>query len=165
MPSDDPQKVVPHSPQNLAFAADSVPHFGHFLVAFMELPHSGQNFASALTFAPHFGQGTVSMISLAPHELQNFAPTVLEAPHFGQSMTCCGAGGARMWMEEQLGSRINENRTTEAVATGATKIAIGCPFCKVMLADGVTSAQQAGTAGDQVQVVDVAQLLLDTMTP
>ena len=70
-----------------------------------------------------------------------------------------------MWMEEQLGSRINENRTNEAIETGATKIAIGCPFCKVMLADGVTSAQQAGTAGESVQVVDVAQLLLETVTP
>ena len=78
---------------------------------------------------------------------------------------CCGAGGARMWMEEQLGTRINENRTAEAVDTGATKIAIGCPFCKVMLADGVTSLQADGTAGENVQVVDVAQLLLDTVKP
>jgi Fe-S oxidoreductase len=81
----------------------------------------------------------------------------------GNMSFCCGAGGARMWMEEQLGSRINENRTAEALGTGATKIAIGCPFCKVMLADGVTSAQQDGNAGEDVQVVDVAQLLLETV--
>jgi Fe-S oxidoreductase len=76
---------------------------------------------------------------------------------------CCGAGGARMWMEERLGTRINENRTAEAVATGAEQIAIGCPFCRVMLADGLTSAQANGKAADTVSVVDVSQLLLEAV--
>jgi Fe-S oxidoreductase len=55
---------------------------------------------------------------------------------------CCGAGGARMWMEEKLGTRINVNRTEE-VATGAERIAVGCPFCKVMLSDGLKVAEGA----------------------
>jgi Fe-S oxidoreductase len=73
---------------------------------------------------------------------------------------CCGAGGARMWLEESLGTRINDNRTAEAVATGADTIAIGCPFCRVMLGDGLAARQGAGQAGPDVQVADVAQLLL-----
>jgi hypothetical protein len=73
---------------------------------------------------------------------------------------CCGAGGARMWMEENIGERINENRTNEAVGTGADQIAVGCPFCRVMLSDGLTAAQAKGTAREEVEVLDVAQMLL-----
>ena len=73
---------------------------------------------------------------------------------------CCGAGGARMWMEETIGERINNNRTNEAVATGADQIAVGCPFCRVMLSDGLTAAQSDGTAREEVEVLDVAQMLL-----
>ncbi|WP_110206935.1 heterodisulfide reductase-related iron-sulfur binding cluster [Nocardioides daejeonensis] len=73
---------------------------------------------------------------------------------------CCGAGGARMWMEETLGERINVNRTKEAVGTGADQIAVGCPFCRVMLADGLTAEQAAGNAREEVEVLDVAQMLL-----
>jgi hypothetical protein len=65
-----------------------------------------------------------------------------------------------MWMEERIGERINENRTREAVATGADQIAVGCPFCRVMLDDGLTSAQSKGEAGEAVEVLDVAQMLL-----
>ncbi|WP_235738541.1 heterodisulfide reductase-related iron-sulfur binding cluster [Nocardioides alcanivorans] len=73
---------------------------------------------------------------------------------------CCGAGGARMWMEETLGERINVNRTKEAVGTGADQIAVGCPFCRVMLADGLTAEQADGNAREEVEVLDVAQMLL-----
>jgi Fe-S oxidoreductase len=64
-----------------------------------------------------------------------------------------------MWMEERIGKRINNDRTEEALATGATAVAVGCPFCRVMLSDGLTQAQAAGQ-GDGVEVLDVAQLLL-----
>ena len=73
---------------------------------------------------------------------------------------CCGAGGARMWMEEKIGERINLNRTDEAVGTGADQIAVGCPFCRVMLADGLTKMQADGEAREEVEVLDVAQMLL-----
>jgi Fe-S oxidoreductase len=73
---------------------------------------------------------------------------------------CCGAGGARMWMEEKIGKRVNIERTEEAIATGAGTIAIACPFCRVMLSDGVAEAQADVEREDQVQVMDVAQLLL-----
>jgi hypothetical protein len=65
-----------------------------------------------------------------------------------------------MWMEERVGERINVNRTTEAVGTGADQIAIGCPFCRVMLSDGLTALQAKGEAREEVEVLDVAQLLL-----
>jgi Fe-S oxidoreductase len=97
-----------------------------------------------------------------PRELIEALPgvTLAEMPRTGSRSFCCGAGGARMWMEEKLGSRINVNRTEEAVATGADKIAVACPFCRVMLSDGLTSKQADGTAGEHVEVVDVAQMLL-----
>ena len=81
-------------------------------------------------------------------------------PRHGDRSFCCGAGGARMWMEEKLGTRINANRTAEAVATGADQVAVACPFCRVMLADSLTAEQAEGTAREDVQVVDVAQMLL-----
>ena len=97
-----------------------------------------------------------------PRDLIGALPGVelREMPRSRERSFCCGAGGARMWMEERLGTRINDNRTAEAVATGADAIAIGCPFCRVMLSDGLTSAQAAGTAREEVQVLDVAQMLL-----
>jgi Fe-S oxidoreductase len=97
-----------------------------------------------------------------PRELLAAIPstTFAEMPRHGTRSFCCGAGGARMWMEERLGERINANRTAEAVATGAGQIATACPFCRVMLSDGLTSLQAAGNASEDIEVLDVAQLLL-----
>ena len=97
-----------------------------------------------------------------PRELLQVLPGAdfVEMPRNSERSFCCGAGGARMWMEENLGSRINVNRTTEAVATGADQIAVGCPFCRVMLSDGLTAAIDSGEAREEVEVLDVAQMLL-----
>ena len=97
-----------------------------------------------------------------PRELIGALPgvTLTEMPRHGEKSFCCGAGGARMWMEEKLGTRINLNRTEEALATGADRIAVGCPFCKVMISDGLTGKQSDGSAREDVEVVDVAQMLL-----
>jgi Fe-S oxidoreductase len=109
--------------------------------------------------------GRHNQVYTPPRELISALPGVQlrEMPRNSAKSFCCGAGGARMWMEERLGTRINENRTAEAVATGAEQIAIGCPFCRVMLADGLTSAQANGKAADTVSVVDVSQLLLEAV--
>ncbi len=97
-----------------------------------------------------------------PRELLEALPgvTLTEMPRHGENSFCCGAGGARMWMEEKLGTRINVGRTEEALATGADRIAVGCPFCKVMISDGLTGKQSDGSARAEVEVVDVAQMLL-----
>ncbi|MCK7661750.1 (Fe-S)-binding protein [Corynebacterium antarcticum] len=75
---------------------------------------------------------------------------------------CCGAGGARMFMDETIGTRINENRTSEALATGAEEIAVGCPFCTVMLTGGVKALSDKPSA-EQPKVRDVAQMLRDAV--
>ncbi|MCW2770246.1 MAG: Fe-S cluster protein, partial [Aeromicrobium sp.] len=100
-----------------------------------------------------------------PRELLNVIPGAefTEMPRNQEKSFCCGAGGARMWMEESLGSRINVNRTEEAIATGADQIAVGCPFCRVMLSDGLTLKQSEGAAREEVEVLDVAQMLLTSV--
>jgi Fe-S oxidoreductase len=97
-----------------------------------------------------------------PRELLNVLPDTefTEMPRNSERSFCCGAGGARMWMEEKIGERINNNRMTEAVATGADQIAVGCPFCKVMLTDGLTAQQSKGEASEDIEILDVAQMLL-----
>jgi Fe-S oxidoreductase len=95
-----------------------------------------------------------------PRELVGAAgATLTEMPRHADRSMCCGAGGARMWMEEHIGKRVNLARTEEALATEAKQIATGCPFCRVMLTDGLTEKQNAG-AGEDVEVLDVSQLLL-----
>jgi Fe-S oxidoreductase len=99
----------------------------------------------------------------APRELIGAAgATLTEMPRHADRSFCCGAGGARMWMEEHIGKRINHERVDEALATGATTVATACPFCRVMVTDGVNDRQEAaGRAG--VDVRDVAQLLLESL--
>ncbi len=106
--------------------------------------------------------GRHNQVYTPPRELLAVLPGAdfTEMPRNSERSFCCGAGGARMWMEEKLGERINSNRTDEAVATGADQIAVGCPFCRVMLSDGLTAAQASGTARAEVEVLDVAQMLL-----
>jgi Fe-S oxidoreductase len=73
---------------------------------------------------------------------------------------CCGAGGARMWMEERIGKRINTERVDEALSTNPDVISTACPYCLVMLGDSITTRKQAGEVPESMEVVDVAQLLL-----
>ncbi len=109
--------------------------------------------------------GRHNNVYIPPRELVASVPGVklVEMERSGDKSFCCGAGGARMWMEETLGSRINVNRSDEALGTGATKIAVGCPFCNVMLTDGTTVRKQEGTADESVEVLDVASLLLNSV--
>jgi Fe-S oxidoreductase len=93
------------------------------------------------------------------------APGFVEMDRFAERSFCCGAGGARMWMEERIGKRINVERIEEAVGTGARTIAAACPFCLTMLNDGLTQQKSAGAAGADVEVVDVATVLLRAVRP
>ena len=109
--------------------------------------------------------GRHNKVYTPPRELVQSLPGVnyVEMERSGSKSFCCGAGGARMWMEEKLGTRVNVNRSDEALGTGAEKIAVGCPFCNVMLNDGVTMRKQEGAARESVEVIDVATLLLDSV--
>jgi Fe-S oxidoreductase/nitrate reductase gamma subunit len=81
---------------------------------------------------------------------------VVEAERNGTKGMCCGAGGARMWMEESIGTKVNDARAAELIATGASKVATACPFCYIMLDDGVKGAG----ADETVQVADISMHLL-----
>ena len=72
---------------------------------------------------------------------------------------CCGAGGARMWMEEKIGKRINVERIDEALSLDPDVVSTACPYCMVMLSDAVTAKKQSGEAREDVEVLDVAQIL------
>jgi Fe-S oxidoreductase len=73
---------------------------------------------------------------------------------------CCGAGGAQMFKEEEKGiTRVNIERSHEAIETGATIVAAACPFCNTMMTDGVKLAEKEET----VQVLDVAELVAQSM--
>ncbi|MGW2329244.1 heterodisulfide reductase-related iron-sulfur binding cluster [Streptomyces sp. NPDC001700] len=76
---------------------------------------------------------------------------------------CCGAGGARMWMEERIGKRINNERVDEALSLNPDIVSTACPFCLVMLTDSVNGKKNDGKVSESLQVVDVAQLLLDSV--
>ncbi|MCW2706221.1 MAG: CoB--CoM heterodisulfide reductase [Frankiales bacterium] len=85
--------------------------------------------------------------------------TATEMPRCKERGFCCGAGGARMWMEEKIGKRINVERTDEALALDTDIISTACPFCITMLSDAVTAKKQSGEAREEVEVLDVSQIL------
>jgi Fe-S oxidoreductase len=85
--------------------------------------------------------------------------TTTEMPRCKERGFCCGAGGARMWMEEKIGKRINVERTEEALDTDADIISTACPYCITMLSDAVTAKIQSGEAREGIQVLDVSQIL------
>ncbi|MGH2596326.1 MAG: (Fe-S)-binding protein [Actinomycetota bacterium] len=91
----------------------------------------------------------------APRDVLAGVPGVqtVEMPRHKERGMCCGAGGARMWMEEGIGKRINAERMDEAASTGADTVGVACPYCLIMLDDG------ARGRGDDTQVLDIAQLV------
>jgi Fe-S oxidoreductase len=102
--------------------------------------------------------GRHNQIYQPPRELlESTGVSVTEMPRNQERSFCCGAGGGRMWMEENLGTRINLNRVDEAIATGADQVAVACPFCRVMVSDGMTARESTS------EVLDVAQVLLNNL--
>jgi len=99
--------------------------------------------------------GRHNQIYAPPRELLEASGCdVEEMPRNKERSFCCGGGGGRMWMEEKLGTRINLNRVDEAIETGAAEVAVACPFCRIMVGDGMVARQS------DVEVLDVAQVLL-----
>jgi Fe-S oxidoreductase len=95
-------------------------------------------------------------VRLEPRELVAAVGEPVEMARSGKQTFCCGAGGAHMWMEEN-GTQINAERAREAVETGAETLAVACPFCTVMLDDGVRET------GSSMRVADVATLLAESI--
>ena len=110
--------------------------------------------------------GAIDPCSLGRHPDEFDAPRAVvraaagdyvEMGRTGDNASCCGAGGAQMWMEEHDGKKVSMERTEEAVATGVDRIATGCPFCFVMLDDGI---RELGVE-EEVEVQDLAMLLAE----
>ncbi len=108
-----------------------------------------------ITFHDPCYLGRHNQIYAPPRELLEASGCdIEEMPRNQERSFCCGGGGGRMWMEENLGTRINLNRVDEAIETGAPEVAVACPFCRIMVGDGMTARQS------DVEVLDVAQVLL-----
>ena len=115
-------------------------------------PHKN---GQALTYHDPCYLGRHNQIYQPPRELlQSTGVEVTEMPRNQDRSFCCGAGGGRMWMEETLGTRINLNRVDEAIATEVKEVAVACPFCRIMVSDGMVARES------DIAVLDVAQVLL-----
>jgi Fe-S oxidoreductase len=124
------------------------------LVAEGRLSPSGQ-VETLLAYHDPCYLGRHNQVYDAPRNVLASVPGVrtVEMPRHRERGMCCGAGGARMWMEEGIGKRINAERMDEAAATGAEMVGVACPYCLIMLDDG------AKGRGDTIEVLDVAQLV------
>ncbi|MBL3588242.1 MAG: 4Fe-4S dicluster domain-containing protein [gamma proteobacterium endosymbiont of Lamellibrachia anaximandri] len=116
--------------------------------------------AQKITYHDSCFLGRYNDILDTPREILAAIPgsEVVEMERHGKNSFCCGAGGSRMWLEESLGSRINQTRTREAQATVADLISTACPFCSTMLSDGVKEL-----AIDTLETRDIAELVYEAM--
>ena len=120
---------------------------------------------STVTYHDPCYLGRHNKVYAPPREVLDAVPslTAKEMHRCKERGFCCGAGGARFWMEEKIGKRVNIERTEEALGLDPDLISTACPFCMVMLTDAVTAKQADGTARDSVQVLDVAQILQQSL--
>ncbi len=159
-------KIITQCPHCFNTLRNEYPQFGgeyeviHHSELLMKLLDEGriQQKADGKTVAYHDPcyLGRHNEVFLAPREVLSRGGPTVEMVRNGSDSFCCGAGGGRMWMEEQVGKRINIERSEEAVATGADVVATGCPFCYIMMDDGV---KELGAS--EVEVKDLAMLLAD----
>lgn len=160
-----PKRIVTTCPHCLHTLKNEYPAFGgnynlvHHTQLINELIGTGQiklkPQSTQITFHDPCYLGRQNGIIEEPRlVLQKTQAQLIEMPRHGQKSFCCGAGGAQMWKEEQEGKeRVNANRIREAIATGAETLAVGCPFCMVMLTD---ASKQADT---QIPVEDIAEIV------
>ncbi|HTS95312.1 MAG TPA: (Fe-S)-binding protein [Streptosporangiaceae bacterium] len=111
--------------------------------------------------------GRHNRVFTPPREIMEHVPGVRaqEMHRCKERGFCCGAGGARMWMEERIGKRINTERIDEALGTNPDTISTGCPYCLVMLGDAISAKKSSGDAAESLEVVDVAQILARSVRP
>jgi Fe-S oxidoreductase/nitrate reductase gamma subunit len=122
---------------------------------------AGATLAERVTYHDSCYLGRHNDVYLAPRRVVGSLAGIdlVEMPRNGTNGLCCGAGGARMWMEERTGKKINAERSQEAIATGASRIAVACPFCYVMLDDGVKGENK----DEEVRVQDIAEILWEAI--
>ena len=132
------------------------------LIASGRLDVSQATLEERLTYHDSCYLGRHNDVYLAPRNVVGSIKgiEIIEMPRNGTKGMCCGAGGARMWMEENIGTKVNDERAREAIETGATRVATACPFCYIMLDDGVKAA---GVEETDVKVADIAIHLLDAI--
>jgi Fe-S oxidoreductase len=118
--------------------------------------------ATLLTYHDPCYLGRHNEIYEPPRRVLDSVPGVeqVEMPRHGHRGLCCGAGGARMWMEERIGKRINAERMDEAASTGAETVGVACPYCLIMLDDGAKAR-----GGTPIEVLDVAQVVGRSLAP
>jgi Fe-S oxidoreductase len=137
------------------------------LVAEGKLTPTGAPVAEKVTYHDPCFLGRHNKVYTPPREILENVPGVeaVEMHRCKERGFCCGAGGARMWMEERIGKRINTERIEEALALSPDTISTACPYCLVMLGDAVAAKKSSGEAAETLEVVDVAQLLAKAMAP
>jgi Fe-S oxidoreductase len=159
-------KIVASCPHCFNTLANEYPDFGgryevvHHTELLADLVREGRlapaGDAGSITYHDSCYLARHNDVRSAPRELVAAVGTPIEMGRSGKQTFCCGAGGAHMWMEER-GSGINEERVREAAETGAGTLAVACPFCTVMLDDGVRAS------GKELRVVDVSTLLAESL--
>jgi len=160
-------KIITQCPHCFNTIGNEYPQFGgnyqvvHHSELLMSLVEDGRitprSNGETVTFHDPCYLGRHNDVFVAPRSVIDSVGTRVEMPRNGTRSFCCGAGGGRMWMEEQIGKKVNIERSEEAIATGADVVATGCPFCFVMMDDGV---KELG-ADDRVKVKDIATLLAE----
>ncbi|MGQ0802952.1 MAG: heterodisulfide reductase-related iron-sulfur binding cluster [Actinomycetota bacterium] len=141
-----------------------VVHHSQFLMELIDsgrLSLDGASLEERVTYHDSCYLGRHNDVYLAPRKVIGSLGgiDVVEMPRNGTRGLCCGAGGARMWMEEHTGKKVNIERTEEALATGAERIAVACPFCYVMMDDGVKEKHR----DEDVKVQDIAEVLAEAV--
>jgi Fe-S oxidoreductase len=160
-------KIITQCPHCFNTLGNEYPQFGgeyeviHHSELLMHLVAEGKLTPRAngqtITYHDPCYLGRHNDVYVAPREVLDRVGDRVEMVRNGTNSFCCGAGGGRMWMEEHTGQKVNVERSREAVATGSDVVATGCPFCYVMMDDGV---KELG-ADEQVKVKDLAMLLAE----
>jgi Fe-S oxidoreductase len=167
------RKVVASCPHCFNTIANEYPQLGgtfeviHHTQLLARLVSSGllkpvERVEEKLTYHDPCFLGRHNRVFTPPREILEQVPGVsaVEMHRCRERGFCCGAGGARMWMEERIGKRINTERIEEALALSPDTISTACPYCMVMLGDAVSEKKASGEAADTLEVIDVAQLLV-----
>ena len=170
----DKKKLVTHCPHCFNTIANEYPQFGgqfemvhhttlidHLISEGRIKPKQAPDGTSEVTYHDSCYLGRYNDVYDAPRNALEAVPglKLKEMERSRAAGMCCGAGGARVWMEEHVGARINHTRVEQALETKPDTIAVGCPFCKLMMQDGAT------TKGSEVKTMDIAEIVAESLGP